>query len=188
MADTPRSTDAAETPGAATAGITWASLRVDFWLFVVMLALAIAGVAVMQIDESGGLLYWSFLVVVYAAIGMVRSGLQARRRGQPVWPMIRSQFLHWIGTLVAIKIVLLFEYSDITNRGSASDFSLLILALSCYLAGVHFNWTFLLLGGVLAVVAVGVGYLNQLSIFALMLPLAALAAWIVFKRKSSPSS
>lgn len=189
MSETPSPSDATGTPcdGVAT-GSDHASLRVDFWLFVVMLALAVIGVAVSQIDTAGGWHYWVILVVIYAGISLVRTWRLARREGLPVWPMIRAQALHWAGTLVAIKIVLLFEATGIADRGPASDFSLLILALSCFLAGVHFNWTFMVLGGVLAVIAVALGYLDQLSVFALILPVAAVAVWIVFKRKFTPES
>lgn len=187
MAETPSPMGVTGAPGDNGAtGIDRAGLRVDFWLFVVMLALAIVGVAVSQVDTAGSWHYWVLLVLLYAGISVARAWLQARRHGLPVWPMIRAQVLHWAGTLVVIKIILLFEVTGIANRGPASDLSLLVLALSCYLAGVHFNWTFMLLGGVLAVIAVALGYLDQLSVFALILPLAALAVWIAFKHKFAP--
>jgi hypothetical protein len=63
--------------------------------------------------------------------------------------------------------------------------SLLILALSCYLAGVHFNGSYALLGVLLAVMSVGLGYLDQLSLFPLMIPLAVLAVWIFARRKGT---
>lgn len=161
---------------------------VDFWLLVVMLALAIAGVAISQIEVSGGKYYWLFLVVVFGLISVIRTFLKAKKHREPVWPTIRDQVLHWAGTLVAINIVLLFESQSITDRGPASDFSLLILALSCFLAGVHFSWPFMLLGGVLAVIAVGLGFLDQLSIFAFAIPVAALSAWVVLRRAWSSKS
>ena len=157
--------------------------RVDFWIFVVMLVLALIGAGVSQIEDSGGWLYWFGLVVVYAAISVTRAWLEAKGQGQPVWPMIRSQVFHWLGALVAIKIILLFEATGVTDRGPASVYSLLVLALACYLAGVHFNWTFMLLGGMLAVIAVALQYLDQLSVILVALPVAVLAVWIVFKRK-----
>lgn len=178
MTETPNTGGAVGVPGGDRAG-----QRLDFWLFVGMLALAIGGVGVAEIRQTGGWLYWIVLVVVYAIISVLRAWLRAKHSGGAVWPMIRAQVLHWLGTLVAIKIVLLFEAADITDRGPASDFSLLLLALSCFLAGVHFDWTFMLLGVVLAVIAVALGYLDQLSVFMLILPIAALAVWIVFKRK-----
>jgi hypothetical protein len=178
MTDTPEPTGAS-----SPTGIDQASLRVDFWLFVLMLALAIVGVGVTQLATSGGWRYWAILAVVYAGISVVRTWQLAKPAGTPVWPMIRAQVLHWAGTLVAIMIVLRFEAAHITDRGPASDFSLLILALSCFLAGVHFNPMFMLLGAILAIIAVALGYLDQLSIFVLIAPLAALAAWIAFKRK-----
>lgn len=158
------------------------SLQVDLWLFILMLGLALIGVAVTEMAHAGGKLYWLFLVLVYAGISVVRAWQTAKGRDAPVWPMIRAQVLHWLGALVAINIVLYYESVDIANRGAAADYSLLILALACYLAGVHFNWSYLLLGGLLAVMAVGLGYLDQLSLYGLIIPLAALAVWVYVRR------
>jgi hypothetical protein len=162
-----------------------ATTHADFWVFVVMLLLALVGAGVSQYEDRGGLLwlYWFGLILVYAGISVTRAWLKAKRQGQVVWPVIRSEVLHWLGALIAIKIILLFEATGITTRGPASVYSLLVLALSCYLAGVHFDWTFMLLGGILAVIAVALGYLDQLSVFVVVLPLAAVALWIVYQHK-----
>ncbi len=156
--------------------------RVDLWLFVLMLALALVGVGIAQRQESGGRYYWLFLVLIYAAIGIVRRWQRRKGEGQSLWSTIRAQVLHWLGSLVAIYIVLFFESVDISSRGEAADYSLLILALSCYLAGVHFHWAYLLIGAVLAVTAVGLGYLDQMSLFAVVVPLSVVAVWIFAKR------
>jgi hypothetical protein len=166
-------------------GIDPSSLRIDLWLFVGMLALALGGVAVTQIEHTGGKLYWVFLVGVYAAISLGRTWIKHRHDGLPMWSMLRHQVYHWVGTMVAINIVLWFEVQGITDRGPASDFSVLILALSCYLAGVHYSWPFMLLGGVLAIIAIGLGFLDQLSIFALAIPAAALAVWVVVRHTAT---
>ncbi|MBV5272346.1 MAG: hypothetical protein JZU52_01465 [Lamprocystis purpurea] len=159
--------------------------RADFWVFLVMLVLALIGAGVSQVEDRGGFLwlYWFGLILVYAGISIVRAWLKAKQQARPVWPMIRTEVLHWLGALIAIKIILLFEATGVTDRGPASVWSLLVLALSCYLAGVYFDWTFMLLGVILAVIAVALGFLDQLSLFLVVLPLAAVAAAVVFKRK-----
>ena len=168
-----------------------ATARADFWVFVVMLVLALVGAGVSEVEDRGSFLwlYWFGLILVYAGISITRSWLRAKRQGQAVWPLIRTEVLHWLGALIAIKIVILFAAMGITDRGPASDYSLLILALSCYLAGVHFDWTCMLLGVILAVIAVAVGFLDQLSvIFMVVLPVAAIAVWIVYRRKFARAS
>lgn len=73
------------------------SLQVDLWLFILMLGLALIGVAVTEMEHAGGKLYWLFLVLVYAGISVVRAWQTAKGRDAPVWPMIRAQVLHWLG-------------------------------------------------------------------------------------------
>jgi hypothetical protein len=148
-----------------------------------MVVLALVGVGVTQIEPSGGRLYWLFLVLVYAGISIVRAWQRHKGQGRSPWAAIRDQVLHWLGTLVAINIVLWFESVDIASRGAAADYSLLILALSCYLAGVHLHWTYLPLSAVLVVMALGLGYLDQLSLFAVIVPLGALAVWVVARHR-----
>ena len=157
-------------------------INLDLWLLIIMLILALVGVGVTQIEHAGGKVYWLFVVLVYAAISVARAWQGAKAQGRRIWPMIRAQVLHWLGALVAINIVLWFESADVASRGAASDYTLLVLALSCYLAGVHFNRSYLLLGVVLAVAAVSLGYLDQLSLYAILIPLAVLAVWIYAKR------
>lgn len=168
-----------------TDSFDFADPRVDVWIFIFMLVLALIGAGISQALDSGGSRYWLALVVIYAAISITRAWLSAKRKVEPVWPMIRAEVLHWAGALVAINIVLFFESSGITDRGPAAVFSLLVLALSCYLAGVHFDWSFMLLGGILAIIAVLLGYADQLSFFFVAIPVivATLAIWIVYKRK-----
>lgn len=189
MADLHSPADDPATPDTAPhSRIDRTGLRIDLWLFIGMLALALVGVGVTQIEDSGGKHYWVFLVIVYAVISIGRTWSKHRHGGHPMWPMLRDQVYHWAGTMVAVNIVLLFEAQRITDRGPASDFSLLILALSCYLAGVYYSWLFLLLGGVLAVIAVGLGFLDQLSVFALAVPAAALAVWIAIRHSVASKS
>ncbi|WP_295448640.1 hypothetical protein [uncultured Thiodictyon sp.] len=159
--------------------------RADFWVFGAMLALALVGAGVSEVEEKGRFLwfYWFGVVLVYAGISVVRAWLKAKQQAQPVWPMIRTEVLHWLGALIAIKIILLFEATGITDRGAASVYSLLVLAVCSYLAGVHFDWTFMLLGGILAVIAVAIGFLDQMSVFLVVLPLSVVALWIVFRYK-----
>lgn len=182
MATTP-----GQTPATTPSGGHHTAPRMNLWVFVVMLVLALVGVGISQLEHAGGKLYWLFLIVVYALISVVGAWQRAKEQGLAVWPMVRVRVLHWLGALVAINIVLLFESMDIAPRGAAADYSLLILALSCYLAGVHFNWAFLLLGGLLAIMAVGLGYLDQVSLYALLIPLAVLAVWLFAKRKDKPA-
>jgi hypothetical protein len=158
-------------------------VQVELWLLAIMIALAIAGVGVTQVVHSGGRFYWLFLLLTYAGIGLVVTWQRHAKDGQSLWPVVRAQVLHWLGTFVAINIVLFFESVDIASRGAAADDSLLMLALSCFLAGVHILWAYMPVAIVLAVMAVGLGYLDQISLYLLVIPSAILTVWVFAKYK-----
>lgn len=178
MATTEKPSDPTKKPDADASAI-----RVELWAFVIMVALALVGAGVTEIEHSGGRLYWLFLVLAYAGISIALAWRRHHKDpGRPFWPVIRSQVLHWFGALIAINIVLLFESADIGDRGAAADYSLLVLAVSSYLAGIHINWVYLPLSLILGVMAVGLGYLDQLSLFFVLIPIAVVAVWWVAKR------
>ena len=170
----------------ATAAMTRIGAAVptaDFWIFVILLALAVVGAGISSVDDQGGHRYWSGLVLAYGLVCVIRSWFLAKDEGASVWPMISTQVLHWLGALVTIQLILFFEAGGMTDRGPAADYALLVLALSTYLAGVHFNWTFMVLGAILAVIAVALQELEQLTLYLVTVPLALMAIWIVYKRK-----
>ena len=186
MSNPPPTPDTSDTPNQPAGALPLPQgisvLRLEFWIFVGLLALALFGAALNQGDDLSRWVYWSALVVIYGGVGILASWVRARKRGLPTWATIRGEVLHWLGTLVAIKIVLLFEMDDITARGAAADMSLLLLALGTFLAGVHFNWAYLPLGVILAATAVGLGFLDQYSIFLVTIPLSILAIVLVARR------
>jgi membrane protein implicated in regulation of membrane protease activity len=81
----------------------------------------------------------------------------------------------------------LFERTEVISRAAAANAGLLVLALACFLAGVHFDWVFLLVGTMLVIMVVAIGYLEQYVVWIIMLPVILATGWVYFqvrKRRS----
>jgi hypothetical protein len=159
--------------------------RIHFILFCLMLILALIGMGITQATQGGGWEYWGFLVLFYGLISITVTWRQAKSRGEPIWRMIRKQVLHWAGALVAFKLLFLLERTDIVSREAASELSVILLALVCYLAGVHFQWMFMLIGLVVGIMALTLAYLEQYMVIGwiIVIPTALAATWLFLKFK-----
>jgi hypothetical protein len=51
------------------------------------------------------------------------------------------------------------------------------------LTGIHISWVYLPLSLILGVMAVGLGYMDQLPLFFVLIPIAVIAVWWVAKRR-----
>ena len=138
--------------------------KLQFWILCGMLLMALVGMGLSQASEQGAWGYWLVVVVTYAGLGLWRSTRKARQNGLPVRKMIGQELAHWSVLLAFLGILLLLERKEIIERESASDFALLLLAFSCCLAGVHFDWLLLIMGVVLTVMLVAMATLTQYSI------------------------
>jgi len=182
------SDSAEKTPVEKTKSI--APWKIQFWVLCAMLALALLGMGLSQAMEKGAWEYWLFVVVVYAALGLWRSTKKAKQKEQPIRKLIRRELAHWAMLLVFLGVVLLLERREIIDRESASDIALLLLAFSCCLAGVHFDWLLMIVGVVLTVMLVAMATLEQYSIvlWIVVILVAIIAATIFyFKSKSGGS-
>ncbi|MGB0596147.1 MAG: hypothetical protein ACPGLY_05625 [Rubripirellula sp.] len=159
--------------------------QIQFALFVLMLLLALGGMGLTQSLESGAWEYWVFVVLVYASIGVWKAIRSARHASRSVRQGVVREISHW-GTLVGFLGVLFFlEQRQVVDRQSASSFALMLLALSCFMAGVHLDWQLLLLGGVLTIMLVALALLAQyeIALWGIMLGVA-FAAILFFRFKA----
>ena len=164
-------------------GLDW---KTQFYVLCGMLFLALVGMGLTQAMEKGAWEYWLFVVIVYAALGLWRSVGKAKQDGQPVKQLVGRELAHWMILLAFMGVVMLLERKEIINRDSASYIALMFLALSCCLAGVHFDWILMIVGVVLTVMKVTLATLEQYTVVVwVIMVLAVVAAAVYFYYKSN---
>jgi hypothetical protein len=177
--------NAAETAPRAAKRPLWSVRRWRFWAFCALLGLALIGMGVTETTEGGGSLYWLILLWVYAFFSLGGDWVQARQRHVSFRSTIHLHFFHWLGALVAIHIVFLLERHEILARDGASDVSLVILALASYLAGLHFERLLVVIGVLLAMMAVIGAFVELYTLWLFIIPTSLIAGWLVYRDKLS---
>jgi hypothetical protein len=119
------------------------------WTFVGLIVLSIGGIAVMDFRPAWGVWYWLIMTCVFGIAGISLAWYVAGEVDPPRPGMVKRQVLHWLAVLVAVALVFLMENVMQVDPVVAGLVALLILALSCMLAGIHFEWRLSVLGGVL---------------------------------------
>jgi hypothetical protein len=113
---------------------------------VVMVLLALVGVGMSTAEARHAHRYWVAMVPVFGVLSVVMAWIRAHHEGQRARPMIVRQVLHWVGATAAITLDFFLEKQGQVSGEAAGLNALLLLALSCYLSGVYFDWRFMLVG------------------------------------------
>jgi hypothetical protein len=110
-----------------------------------MVLLALLGVGLTTTNSGAAETYWISLVPVY---GLLCIGLAwARARHEPGRRLVVvRQILHWLGIGVALGLDFFVRRSGEETGVAAGMNALLLLALGCYLAGVHLEGLFAVVG------------------------------------------
>lgn len=121
-------------------------LGVRDYVLLLLILLAIGGIAIMDFTESGGFWYWIAMVPVFGALSVVLEwqGRSETAGHQPVH--VRGQLLHWLGTLVGVALVFLLHREELLDRTTTGMMALLVLGLSTLQAGFQTSWRLALLG------------------------------------------
>ena len=82
----------AETAPDAGKHALWSGRRLQFWLFCVLLGLALIGMGLTQASDGGGALYWLIVLWIYALFSLVRAWLLAKQRHESIWSEIHIHF------------------------------------------------------------------------------------------------
>jgi hypothetical protein len=138
-------------PGAAST--RFAIFR--FWrtgavVAAIMVVLALVGVGLTTIRRAEARRYWIYLVPVYGLLCVATAWLRSRQEATFGIGAVVRQVLHWLGVGAAVALDFY-----VTGTGEEAGFAaglnaLLLLAVGCFLAGVHLEWLFMLVGLLLA--------------------------------------
>ena len=143
------------------------------WPYLVVLTLAIAGVAYTNISQKPLVGYWEFLALATGVLCVVTEWPRAedkKARFQLMW----TQALHWAAVLVTMNIMLLGGVQQILTSPATSLVLLILLALGTFLAGLnHLSLPLCLLGVAMAVAVPAIAWL-KLSVLFLVLIVALL--------------
>ena len=120
------------------------------WIYVGLIVLSIGGIAIMDFRADYGVWYWLIMTAVFGISSISLSWKPAAEAGVSVQHLLRQEGLHWLTALVAVGLVFLMQWGMKLDPALGAMCSLLILAVTCVLAGIHFEWRLAVVGGVLA--------------------------------------
>ncbi len=165
------------------------SLRVRLFVSLFLLILGFIGVIVTDIRKSGGWRYWQYLCIIYALVSLGLSWhLQRKGLRTPAYTLWH-EVAHWAGLLASIFVASYIVKIGLISRFEASLFTLLLLALATFLAGVYFEKTFIVLGIALGIFATFFAFIDE-YLYNVFLPLTILAAlvlifWVYYTHRKS---
>ncbi|WP_032074764.1 hypothetical protein [Coxiella burnetii] len=144
----------------------------------IMLALAFISLFIMEIQHAA---YWVFTCIMSAidAVLCVWLVWYLKRQGTPFLANSWHITLHWIGLIAAVYLIAVFIKRGIVSHQEAGLFTLLLLALTLYLAGIYTDIIFLLIGVALGILTTGV-ILVKAYVWLIMIPIILLTALIIF--------
>jgi hypothetical protein len=165
------------------------SPKVGFWLrelpYLIVLLLAVLGVAYTSFSRKPLVTYWEFLAILIAITCVVTGWLnfdERRARVRLLW----TQALHWMAFLFAMNLVLLPGVQRMLNSEATGLTLLMLLALGTFISGVHIaSWQICFIGFVMAIGVPGIAWLDQSALIVVLalITVVAIGATVMWWRR-----
>ncbi len=148
--------------------------------YIVLLALAIVGIAYTNFSHQPLNGYWEFLAIASGLVCIATAWPQAPDRNAR-FRLIWTQALHWITVLVTMNLVLMPSFQTLLPIQASSLVIMMLLALGTFLAGINLlSWEIAILGLALAAAIPAIVWVKQSALFLLMAVLVLVGAGIYF--------
>jgi len=145
------------------------------WPYLLVLVLALFGVAYASFARTPMTIYWIVLAPIIGLICVVTRWREAASREQRV-RLIWTQALHWLAVLVAMHLMFVADVSRMMNTDASALAALTVLALGTFTAGVHIAaWRICLVGIVLALGVPAIAWLEQSALLLLLVVVIVVA-------------
>jgi len=169
----------------------WGSLLRRQLPYVLVLGLAIVGVAYTNMAHQPLVGYWEFLALATGVVCIVAEWAKLDDR-QAHFRLIWTQSVQWVAVLVAMNIMLLSSVQQFIPTLATSLVLLLLLALGTFLAGLNLSLLpICFLGLALALAVPAVSWLKQSILFLVLIAVflvgVAVTLWPTATRRRTSS-
>jgi hypothetical protein len=166
-----------DAPPPATTPYSVRHFLIREWPYLLMVALALAGVAYTSVADSPIRSYWITLAPFIGLVCVATGWSDAASREDRV-RLIWTQALHWGAVLLAMELIYIADATRVLTVEAGALSVLTVLALGAFTAGIHIkSWRICLVGVMLALGVPGIVLLER-SAFLIVLILAVAAAVI----------
>lgn len=146
--------------------------------YVILLGLAVVGIACTSVSPDASVSYWKVLAPVFAIVCIFSQWSRVPAGGGAKTRLIVVQVVHWGAFLLTILILFLPNVQKMANSLVSAQIVLYLLALSTFLAGLYNTSWQLIAVGVLMALAVPAIALLQQTVLLVVVIAAALAVVI----------
>ena len=148
--------------------------------YLIVLVLAIVGVAYTNISREPLVGYWEFLTLAMGAVFVVTEWPKTDdRQARAQW--ILRQVLHWGAILVAMNIMLLSGVQQLLPSPATGLVLLMLLALGTFLAGLNLSsLQICFLGVAMALAVPAIAWFKQSALFLLLGALLLIGLGLTF--------
>jgi hypothetical protein len=116
-------------------------------------AMVMIGLFLSNYSSVDALYYWCAMFPLFGVASITRELTDARADGTAFGPILIRQLLHWIGPIVAVKILFMQHARGQMSTDAVALTTVLVLAVTCFLAGVNFEPSFLWVSALLVLAA-----------------------------------
>jgi len=130
--------------------------------YIILLALAVIGIACTSVSPDASLSYWKVLAPVFAIVCIFSQWSRVAAGGGAKTRLIIVQLLHWGAFLLTILILFLPDVQKMLNSLVSAQIVLYLLALSTFLAGLYnTSWQLVAVGVLMALAVPAIAVLQQ---------------------------
>jgi hypothetical protein len=116
-------------------------------------AMVMIGLFLSNYSSVDALYYWCAMFPLFGVASITRELADARVDGTAFGPILIRQLLHWIGPIVAVKILFMQHARGQMSTDAVALTTVLVLAVTCFLAGINFEPSFLWVSALLVLAA-----------------------------------
>ena len=157
------------------------SVLIRDWPYIVMLVLAIFGVAYASIAPQAMTNYWTILGPVFRII-CVATQWRGVEGPEAHWHLIWTEAFHWVAVVLAMYLVLLVNVKRMMNADASALVVLTLLALGTVTAGIRHaaGWRVCLVGVVLGLGVPAIAWLEQVTLLLLLIATVLVAIAVLY--------